>query len=76
MKNNVKVSCLKISNIDKNILLKDVRNAEKYFDRSGETAKAAYKDLEEELKETKKVTETAYLYFPGTAKDIYDLYLN
>ncbi len=57
-------------------LKKDIANAEKYYDKSGRQAKEAYRDLEDEIKENDTVTETVFLYFPGTVKDLYTLFKN
>lgn len=57
-------------------LKKDIINAEKYYEKSGRQAKEAYRDLEDEIKENDTVTETVFLYFPGTVKDIYTIFKN
>lgn len=57
-------------------LKKDIINAEKYFNRSGDTAKEAYELLNEEINEADSVSETIYLYIPGTVRDTYDVFLN
>ena len=62
--------------ISVNDLKKDIINAEKYFDRSGNSAKEAYKLLEDEITENDSITQTVYLYIPGTVRDIYDVFLN
>jgi len=54
----------------------DITNAEKYFDRSGNDSKEAFKLLEDEVTENDTITQTVYLYFPGTVKDNYDVFLN
>lgn len=65
----------KVKNNDSNII-KDIRNAEKYFSRSGNDAKEAYKLLEDEITENDTITQTVYLYFPGTVRDTYEVFLN
>ena len=65
----------KVKNNDSNILV-DIRNAEKYFNRSGNDAKDAYKLLEDEITEDDSITQTVYLYFPGTVRDVYEVFLN
>ena len=61
-------------NIDN--LKTDIANAEKYFDRSGNDSKEAFKLLEDEVTENDTITQTVYLYFPGTVKDNYEIFLN
>lgn len=65
----------KVNSNYSNILV-DIRNAEKYFSRSGNDAKDAYKLLEDEITENDTITQTVYLYFPGTVKDVYEIFLN
>jgi hypothetical protein len=67
---------MKKQKISVNDLKKDIKNAEKYFERSGNSAKEAYKLLEEEITENDSVTQTVYLYIPGTVRDIYEVFLN
>lgn len=67
---------MKKEKLDITKLKKDIENAEKYFDRSGNDSKEAFKLLEEEITENDTVTQTVYLYFPGTVQDNYDVFLN
>jgi len=62
--------------LDVKKLKTDIRNAELYFTKTGEDAKNAYKALEEEITENDVVTQTIFLYIPGTIKDIYEIFKN
>lgn len=76
MEKKFKVNYLNVTGINKNILIKDIKNAEKYFDRNGNTAKEAYRELEDEFKEKDTYAETVYLYIPGTTKDMFEVFKN
>lgn len=67
---------MKKEKVDIAKLKKDIENAEKYFDRSGKAAKEAFDLLNEEITENDSVTQTVYLYIPGTIRDNYDIFLN
>ena len=57
-------------------LIADIKNAEKYFKRTGIQSKAAYELLEDEITENDTVTQTVYLYIPGTVRDVYEIFMN
>jgi hypothetical protein len=69
MKNKQKeTSCLK----------KDIDNATKFFDRTGEGIKEAYKCVDKDIDSVNPDTGTQniFLYIPNSDDDIYKLYLN
>lgn len=55
----------------------DIENAEKFFDRTGNSVKNAYKELDEDIDKTDDSgIQKIFLYIPGTNKDMYNVFLN
>ncbi len=61
-----------------NALKKDIDNAVKFFDRTGEGIKEAYKCIDSGIDELNpdSGTQNIFLYIPNSDDDLYTLYLN
>ena len=56
----------------------DIKNAERFFERTGTGAQEAYKCIDENIDKinTSTCTQNVFLYIPNSENDIYTFYLN
>lgn len=56
----------------------DIENATKFFDRTGNSVKDAYKSLDENIDKIDNINgiQPVFLYIPGNSEDIYNVFLN
>ena len=59
-------------------MILDIKNAEKFFNMTGEDIKEAYKCVYENAEDINSVsgTKNIFLYIPGAQDDMYVSYLN
>ncbi|HEY4755757.1 MAG TPA: hypothetical protein VIH28_06870 [Ignavibacteriaceae bacterium] len=59
-------------------LVRDIKNAERFFDRTGEGTKEAYKCIDNDIDEINKDTgmQNVFLYIPESDNDLYPIFLN
>lgn len=58
--------------------IRDIKNAERFFDRTGEGAKEAYKCIDNDIDKINRESgmQNMFLYIPESDNDIYPIFLN
>lgn len=60
-----------------NVLVNDIKKAEKFFDRTGEDIKLIYEIENPEINEiNKNGIQNIILYIPEAVNDVYEMFLN
>ncbi len=60
-----------------NVLVNDIKKAEKFFDRTGEDIKLIYEIENPEINEiNKNGVQNIILYIPEAVNDVYEMFLN
>jgi hypothetical protein len=60
-----------------NVLVNDIKKAEKFFDRTGEDIKLIYEIENPEINEiNKNGVQNIILYIPEAKNDVYEMFLN